>query len=191
MSNASKQSSLIRKLPLVAALAATLAACGGGGSSTSAPGAGGAATTGGATPFASMLGVYRTGCERVGTQQSQVFTVTLSNLVGTDSVSGRMDYQGYNTTDCTGAVSEDVAISGTLRALGTTKQVAGGDANIGEFELSALRISAGTFGTIPLPGTKARVGWRLDGAQLRVLSGSRQPDGLPARYSSRVATRQP
>jgi hypothetical protein len=183
----------VRKLSVVFALSMLLAACGGGGGDGSAP----AAT---ANAFDSMIGTYTTGCVVLGTQQSRQFTLTISNPVGADKVSGTAtskDYFSNNSCD-ENALDKSFSVSGEATALAATKNIAGslfepktGMAKTAEFTFSALTISKGTFnGTIPIPGTKTPIGYLLEGNKLYVLSGSREADGLPATFSKKVLTKQ-
>lgn len=153
----------------------------------------------GTNPFASRTGVYTYTCK--GMDETS-YTLTISDPRGGDTASVTIDGVEYQSSaagaDCnpkTGTVVFQAKIEGTIKALSATKKVSLNgnmvDVQTAEFTYDAVSVKKGKLDAgMPAFGTKTRVGYLVDGNRLYFLSGSREADGLPGRFSAKWLTKQ-
>lgn len=193
----------------VCSAALLLSACGGGGSDDASQADSASAS---APPaFSALLGTYAVACTGrkdpdTGSSSQGTATITPSAQTGVADVSMRVLAYETPVADPAGqrcdpaALTLDATVSGQIRPLGTTKTVRRSDSrqdgkrytvDLVEFTYTGLKISKGAFnGALPLPNVTARVGWRLEGTELRLTQGPREPDGVGDRLSERVGVKQ-
>ena len=192
-----------------AAALAMLAACGGGGGGESTP-----AVSTVANAFAAEAGVYKTICNIRSIYQgpnvprkieSDIAILTITAPSGSDKATVSAQGLTYSGSDCVTASAkiEDFTIFGTAVQLAGSKVITGvsgakpgtdksGTVKLGEVTYSGITLSLGSFGnvTLPVPGTKAKFGYLIEGSKVYVLSGSPAADGLPTSFSSTVLIKQ-
>ena len=184
---------------LGAVAAAALVACGGGGSSI-VPTAG----TSVANPFAADAGTYKFDCKVIGTVTIPVYSnviVVVEAPNGSDTAKVTVQSQDFDDATCTTALTSDITVRGDLRPLTETKVISGangaksGTAKTAEFTLTTITLTLPnglTLGDFPAFGTKAKVGYLIEGNKIFGLSGSNAntPDRLPTSFSKNFLTKQ-
>ena len=188
---------------------AMLAACGGGGGGESTP-----AVSTVANAFAAEAGVYKTICRTSVIYQgpnlppkfeSSISILTVTVPSGSDKATVSVQEQSYAGNNCTTASAKngDYTVTGIAVQLVGSKTITAvsgakrgpdksGTAKLGEFTYSGITLSLGSFGnvTLPVPGTKAKFGYLIEGSNVYVLSGSPAADGFPTSFSSTVLVKQ-
>jgi FlaG/FlaF family flagellin (archaellin) len=170
------------------AMTATLAACGGGGGD-SAP----APAPAPAADLSAYAGTYTSGCTVDSVVDSLLATVTVS--ANGDSSARIQTYTGLGCNST--ALNFDIAAKGTTMLLAGTKTITtstprgkSGTAKTAEFTLNAVTLGKGSLGSLPMLGTKAKIGFLIEGSKVYVLSGTSEPDGLPSSFSTTTLTKQ-
>ena len=184
---------------LGAVAAAALVACGGGGGGSSITPAAGAS---GANPFAADAGTYKFDCKVIGAVTIPVYSnviVVVEAPNGSDTAKVTVQSQDFDDATCTTALTTDITVRGDLRPLAETKVISGangaksGTAKTAEFTLTTITLTLPnglTLGDFPAFGTKAKVGYLIEGNKVFGLSGSRASDGLPTSFSKNFLTKQ-
>ena len=190
----------MKKLIVLGVVATSvLVACGGGGGGGSTPAAGVTA----ANPFAADAGTYRFDCKVVGTSSTPEYStviVVVEAPSGSDKANVTIQNQDFIDANCATAPTLDITVRGDLSALAATKTITGvgseksGTVKTAEFAYSGITFTktpvGGFGGTLPLPGTKAKVGYLIEGNKVFGLSGSRALDGLPTSFSKNFLIKQ-
>ena len=196
----------MKKLIVLGTVAtAVLVACGGGGGGTgSTPLAGVTA----ANPFAAEAGTYVSNCSALNTiplitgvsiATSEFSVLIVEAPIGSDKAKVTVQIQEFTGATCgpASAKTDDVTVRGDVSALPGTKTITGavgeksGTVKTAEVAFTGLTLSMGTLGfPIPTMGTKAKVGYLVEGNKIYGLSGSRAPDGLPSSFSKNFYAKQ-
>ena len=191
----------MKKLIVLGAVAtAVLVACGGGGNDGSGTPAVGASVT---NPFAADVGTYISNCSVLNAGQpfatSDRSRLIVEAPIGSDKAKVTVQSQEFSGETCgpATALTEDITVRGDVSALPGSKTIIGavgeksGTVKTAEFAFTGLTLSMGPLGfPIPTMGTKAKVGYLVEGNKIYGLSGSRAPDGLPPSFSKNFYTKQ-
>ena len=192
----------MKKLIVLGAVTtAVLVACGGGGSDSGVTAPAGPNV---ANAFAGDAGIYRFNCQVIGTVTIPVYSnviVMVDAPTGSEKAKVTVQSQDFDDAACATAPTFDITVRGDLSALAETKTISGingaksGTAKTAEFTLTTITLTLPnglTLADFPAFGTKAKVGYLIEGNKVYGLSGSNinSPDRLPTSFSKNFLIKQ-